>query len=54
MHWLETFQRATDQFQEEVAAARALLIEMMADVDEDVGELFLMEEEVWCCFSYCG
>lgn len=30
----------------ETAAARATLVEMMADVDDQVGELFLMEEEV--------
>ncbi|CAM9446434.1 unnamed protein product [Sphacelaria rigidula] len=30
----------------EAAAARATLVEMMADVDDEVGELFLMEEEV--------
>lgn len=27
-------------------AARTLLVEMMADLDEEVAELFLMEEEV--------
>ena len=32
--------------QADVAAARALLVEMMADIDEGVAELFLMEEEV--------
>lgn len=32
--------------QAETAAARALLVEMMADLDEEVAELFLMEEEV--------
>lgn len=32
--------------QADTAAARALLVEMMADLDEEVAELFLMEEEV--------
>lgn len=30
-----------------MSAARALLVEKMADVDEEVAELFLMEEEVF-------
>lgn len=34
------------QYQDGVAAARTLLVEMMADLDEEVAELFLMEEEV--------
>lgn len=33
-------------YQDDAAAARALLVEMMADLDEEVAELFLMEEEV--------
>lgn len=32
--------------QAETAAARALLVEMMADVDDEIGELYLMEKEV--------
>lgn len=32
--------------QDDAAAARTLLVEMMADLDEEVAELFLMEEEV--------
>ncbi|CAN0035926.1 unnamed protein product [Scytosiphon promiscuus] len=35
-----------DRMEEEVKAARTLLVEMMADLDEEVAELFLMEEEV--------
>lgn len=33
-------------YQDDAASARALLVEMMADLDEEVAELFLMEEEV--------
>lgn len=32
-----------------MSAARALLVEKMADMDEEVAELFLMEEEVIVC-----
>lgn len=44
--------------QDDAAAARMLLVEMMADLDEEVAELFLMEEEVLLSsremiFSHC-
>eukprot|EP00903_Cladosiphon_okamuranus_P017647 g16252.t1 len=35
-----------DSMKDDAAAARTLLVEMMADLDEEVAELFLMEEEV--------
>ncbi|CAM9285599.1 unnamed protein product [Ectocarpus sp. 6 AP-2014] len=35
-----------ESMKDDVVAGRALLVEMMADLDEDVAELFLMEEEV--------
>lgn len=43
---LNAAERSGVIFQVETAAARATLVEMMADVDDEVGELFLMEEEV--------
>jgi len=33
------------EFEDQVAEARAVLIEALADVDEEIGEMYLMEEE---------
>lgn len=43
---IDLFAASNHAHQADVVAARESLVEAMADVDEEVAELYLMEEEV--------